>query len=121
MFYSDCVIMCEHFAPNFGDKRTGCCITTTHHLTLNFLPGNFLTKNNKTVITHPPYFCLFPQQKIKLKGRHFDMIAVMEAESQAVLKNCTEQYFQDTFKKWQKRWERCISAEGDYFEGDGDQ
>jgi hypothetical protein len=25
----DCVKMGEDFAANFGDKRTGCCITTT--------------------------------------------------------------------------------------------
>jgi hypothetical protein len=41
MFYGDCMKMCEDFAPNLGDKRTGCCITTTHHLTLPFSPGNF--------------------------------------------------------------------------------
>jgi hypothetical protein len=35
--------MCEDFAPNFGDKRTGCCITT-HDLTLPFSPGNVLLK-----------------------------------------------------------------------------
>jgi hypothetical protein len=29
--------------------------------------------------------------------------------------------FQDAFKIWQKLWERCISAEGNYFEGDGGQ
>jgi hypothetical protein len=39
-FYSNCVKMCEHFAQNFGNKRTGCCITT-HRLTLPFSPGNF--------------------------------------------------------------------------------
>jgi hypothetical protein len=39
---------------------------------------------------------------------------VIEAESQAVLNS-----FTDAFKKWQKGWERCIHAEGDYFEGDG--
>jgi hypothetical protein len=33
----------EDFAPNFGDKRTGCCITTMHQLTLPFSPGNFWT------------------------------------------------------------------------------
>jgi hypothetical protein len=36
--------MYEDFALNFGDKRTGCCITTTHRLTLSFSPGNFLPK-----------------------------------------------------------------------------
>jgi hypothetical protein len=30
-FYGDCVKMWEDFAPNFGDKRTGCQITT-HYL-----------------------------------------------------------------------------------------
>jgi hypothetical protein len=44
-----------------------------------------------------------------------------EAESQAVLYSLTEQDFQVEFKKWQKSWERCISAEGDYFQGDGGQ
>jgi hypothetical protein len=26
----------EDFAPNFGDKGIGCCITTTHRLRLAF-------------------------------------------------------------------------------------
>jgi hypothetical protein len=41
MFYGDCVKMFEDFAPNFEDKRTGCCIMTTHHLMPPFSPGNF--------------------------------------------------------------------------------
>jgi hypothetical protein len=36
--------------------------------------------------------------KIKLKGRHFDTIEVIEAESQAVLNALTEQDLQDAFK-----------------------
>jgi hypothetical protein len=35
---------------------------------------------------------------IRLKGRHFDTIAAMEAESQAVLNSLTEHGFQDAFK-----------------------
>jgi histone-lysine N-methyltransferase SETMAR len=88
-----------------------------------------LTKNNMAVVIHPPYspdlalcdFSLFPRLKIKLKGRRFDTIDVIEAESQAVQNTLTEHDFQDAFKKWQKRWERCIHAERDYFEGDGGQ
>jgi hypothetical protein len=34
---------------------------------------------------------------IKLKGRHFDIIDVIEAESQAALSTITEQEFQDAF------------------------
>jgi hypothetical protein len=57
--------------------------------------------------------------KIKLKGHCFDTIEVIEAELQAVLNTLTEHVFQDAFKKWQKHWERCVCAEGDYFEADG--
>jgi hypothetical protein len=39
---------------------------------------------------------------------------------QAVLNTLTEQYFWDAFKM-HEQWERCIRAEGDYFEGDGGQ
>jgi hypothetical protein len=44
---------------------------------------------------------------------------MMEAVSQAVLNTITEHDCQDVCKKCQKRWERTISAEGDYLEGDG--
>jgi hypothetical protein len=82
----------------------------------------FLPKNKVIVVTYPPYFFLFPQLTIKLKGRHFGTTEVVDAESQAVLNTLTEHGFQDAFKKWQKRWERCnILAEEDYFEGNGGQ
>jgi hypothetical protein len=70
MFYGDCVNMCEDFATNFGDKETGCCITT-HHLTLPFSPIFFFTKNNITVAPNPSYFSLFPLLKIKTERPQF--------------------------------------------------
>jgi len=30
----------------------------------------------------------------------------------------TESVFQEAFRQWKKRWERCIASRGDYFEGD---
>jgi hypothetical protein len=42
--------MCEDFAPNFGDKRTDSCITTTHHITLSLSPPVF---NKKQYVCHP--------------------------------------------------------------------
>jgi hypothetical protein len=57
----------------------------------------------------------------KLKGRRFDTIEVIEAESQALYNTHTEHDFQDAFKKWQKRWEQCIQAKRVYFESDGGQ
>jgi hypothetical protein len=64
---------------------------------------------------------LFPQLKTKLKGHRFNTIEMIEAELQAVLNTFTEHDFQDAFKKWQKHWEWCTHAKGDYFKGDGGQ
>jgi hypothetical protein len=43
---------------------------------------------------------------MKLNGRHFDTVEVIEAESQAVLNSLTAHDFQDAFENWQKVWER---------------
>jgi hypothetical protein len=55
-FYGDCKKMCEDFSPNFGDKRTGCCIMTTYRITLPFSPVSFLPK---TTWLLSPYTLLF--------------------------------------------------------------
>ena len=79
-----------------------------------------------TVVPHPPYspdlalseFFLFPKLKMKLKGRRFQTVEEIQAESQAVLNAPGENDFQECFKNWQRRWDRCQASEGDYFEGD---
>jgi hypothetical protein len=53
-----------------------------------------LTKNNMTLVPHPPHLSLFPRLKKKLKGRHFDASKVIRAESWAMLNTLTEYYFQ---------------------------
>jgi hypothetical protein len=45
-FCSNCVEVCENFAPNFGDKGSSSCITTTHHLSQIFHPEIFYQKHN---------------------------------------------------------------------------
>jgi hypothetical protein len=61
VYYCDvllhCVKMCEDFAPNFSYERTGCCITTTHRLTLPFSQGNFWPKQHDSPHTHPTFHC----------------------------------------------------------------
>jgi hypothetical protein len=59
--------------------------------------------------------------KVKLKGCHFDTTEVIRVESLAMLKTLREHDFQDALKKWQKRWERSILAEGNYFKSGGAQ
>jgi hypothetical protein len=58
-----------------------------------------------SLIPHTPYFphlapCdlfLFPKMKLKLKGRRFDTIEEIQAESQGVLDTLMEKYFQEAF------------------------
>jgi hypothetical protein len=79
-----------------------------------------------TVIPHPPYatdlalcdFFQFPKIKLKLKGRRFDTIEI-QPESPRVLDTLTEKDLQEAFQKWKRRWDRCLHAGGNYFEGDG--
>jgi hypothetical protein len=92
--------LCENvrtFRPEFWRQNTACCITTTHRLRFPFSPGFFYQKQNDC-FPQPPYFSLFPLLKIKLEGRHFDTIEVIEAELQAVLITLTEHDFQFALK-----------------------
>ena len=57
--------------------------------------------------------------KLKLKGRRFDTVDEIQIESQALLDGLVDKDFQKAFAAWQKRWGRCITSQGDYFEGDG--
>jgi hypothetical protein len=58
------------------------------------------------VIPHPPYssdlapcdFFLFPKMKLKLKGRRFDTIEEIQAESQRVICTLIEKDFQEAFQ-----------------------
>jgi hypothetical protein len=52
--------------------------------------------------------------KSTLKGRRFDTFDEIQ-------KNSTKDLFaipKEAFQIWQKRWERCVASEGNYFEGD---
>jgi hypothetical protein len=59
--------------------------------------------------------------KLQLKGRPFDRVEEIQRESQNVLDTLREQDFQHVFQHWQQRWDRCVAAQGDYFEGDAAQ
>jgi hypothetical protein len=69
------------------------------------------------VIPHPLYspdlalcdFFLFPEMKLKLKGRRFTTIEI-QAESQRVLDTLTEEDFQEAFQKWRRWWDWCLHA-----------
>jgi hypothetical protein len=76
---------------------------------------------------HPPYsphlapcdLFILPKMKLKLKGRRFDTIEEIQAESPRVPDTLIEKDYQDTLQKWMRRWNRCLQVGENYFEGDG--
>jgi len=86
----------------------------------------FLSNENITMCPHPPYspdlapcyFWLFPKVKMTMKGKHLELIQDIEAATTAQLKTLTKEDFQNCFRKWQERWDKCVRSGGEYFEGD---
>jgi hypothetical protein len=75
-----------------------------------------------TVVQHPLYspdlapcdFFLFPKLKMKLKGRRFQTVEKIHAESQATLNMLRENDIQECFKNWQHCWDHCQASGGDW-------
>jgi hypothetical protein len=57
--------------------------------------------------------------ELKLKGRRFDTIEEIQAESPRVIDTLTVKDFQEEFQKLRRRWDRCLHAGRIYFEDDG--
>ena len=73
-------------------------------------------------VPHPPYspdlapcnFCLFP----KLTVCRYDIIEEMKEAVTKVIDTLTQDHFHGALQKLLERYNKCIAAEGDYFEGD---
>jgi hypothetical protein len=64
-------------------------------------------------------FCfLFPKTQIQLMWWSFEVIAEIEAESQALLESIAVLEFQRCFRERGRRWNLCTKSEGGCFEGD---
>ena len=62
-----------------------------------------------------PYdFCLFP----KLRGCRYETIEEMKEAMTKVIDTLTQEDFHGAFQKLLERYNKCIAAGGDYFEGD---
>ena len=70
----------------------------------------------------PPYrldlaphdFCLFP----KLRGCRYETIGEMKEAVTKVIDTLTQEDFHLAFQKLLERYNKCLAAGGDYFEGD---
>ena len=74
------------------------------------------------IVPQPPYspdlapcdFCLFP----KLRGCRYEAIGEMKVSVTNVIDTLTQEDFHGAFRKLLERYNKCIAAEGDYFEGE---
>ena len=73
-------------------------------------------------VPHPPYspdlavcdFCLFP----KLRGCRYGSIEEMKEAVTKVIDTLTQEDLNEAFQNLLERYNKCIAARGDYFEGD---
>ena len=74
------------------------------------------------IVPQPPYspdlarcdFWLFP----KLKGCRYETIEEMKEAVTKAIDTLTQEDFHGTFQRLLERCNKCISARGDYFDGD---
>ena len=87
------------------------------------LVTDYSSKMGIETVRHPPYcpdlsvcdFCLFP----KLRGcRRYETIEEMKETVVKVIDTLTQEDFHGALQKLLKRYNKCIAAGGDYFEGD---
>lgn len=85
----------------------------------------FLDRHQVPVLDHPPYspdlapadFFLFPRLKGVLKGQHFSDITEIQQRVTTVLRAIPKEAFADSFQQLYTRCQKCIVANGEYFEG----
>ncbi len=65
----------------------------------------------------PSDFFLFPKMKSQLRGRHFKDLQELKDAVIHALATITEQDFIQCFTQLQFHWQKCVAAEGQYFEG----
>ena len=63
-------------------------------------------------------FWLFPKLNEKLRGCRYETIEEMKEAMTKVIDTLTQEDFHGAFQKLLERYNKCIAAGGDYFEGD---
>jgi len=97
---------------------------TPAHIALSVT--RYLASLGWTFVPHPPHsldlapcdFFLFLTMKKTLKGKRFATMEEVKTASQEALNNIKLQQFQRCFTQWEKRLDKCIDSNGEYFEGD---
>ena len=64
------------------------------------------------------HVCLFPKLKEKHRGCRYETIEEMKEAVTKVIDTHPQEDFHGSFQKFLERYNKCIAARGDYFEGD---
>jgi len=88
------------------------------------LVQQFLAKHGTAQLQHPPYspdlapcdFFLFPRLMKVLKGHRFEATEDIKRNSTKTLLDIPKEEFAKCFQQWQKRWGKCVAAEGNCVE-----
>ena len=88
----------------------------------SILVTDYLTKMGIKTVPQPPYspehapcdFWLLP----KLRGCRYETIEEMKEAVMKVIDTLTQEDFHRAFQKLLERYNKCIAAGGDYFDGD---
>ena len=92
----------------------------------SILVTDYLTKMGIKTVPHPPFssdlascdFWLFPKLKEKLRGCRYEIIEEMKEAVKKVIDTLTQEDLHVAFQTLLERYNKCIAAGGDYFEGD---
>ncbi|KAK8400109.1 hypothetical protein O3P69_003065 [Scylla paramamosain] len=66
----------------------------------------------------PCDFFLFPKLKEVMKGTRFDDADDIKKAVTTELRSIPQESFQQCMQAWQRRMDKCMRCQGDYFEGD---
>ena len=87
--------------------------------------GSFLPKITLPKLEQPPYspdlapcdFCLFPELKEVIKETRFQDSEDIKIAVTTELRAIPEESFRKCVEAWRRKLEKCIRAQGEYFEG----
>ena len=127
------VVVLREFRKRFLGKRPALFKSGQWHFHLGNAPvynsilvTDCLTKIGIKTVPQPPYspdlascdFCLFSKLKEKLRGCRYERIEEMKEAVTKVIDTLTQEDFHGAFEKLLERYNKCIAAGGDYFDGD---
>ena len=94
--------------PHSPQRETVLGLERNHHIASSTLFAGL----------SPLRFLSFAKLKGTLKGTRFQGVEDIKTSVTRHLKTITKEEFSQCFKAWSKKMEKCIKANGEYFEGD---